>query len=259
MSRSLIGKAEARRLLEALEAPIPGEFEVLGGIADLTPKMFDRPRAIKPQQGSNNRGFLPLVPAGKGTWRDVLHGDILDFDDVRRVLVRELLEHSLEDVWVSEELLRGPDGGIPPDVKILAFRGTIAATFVRTISPKLYRWFDPRWRSIDPGLALHTLDDSIQPPDDAESYLELARSISAAIAVPFVRVDLLATERGPVVGELTPFPGWAHDLAPDFDEKLGRLYEAAETELIQAGMNWDLVVGDDRLRGWQPHAGKGTS
>ncbi|MEO8527478.1 MAG: ATP-grasp fold amidoligase family protein [Pseudolysinimonas sp.] len=249
---ALFGKVAARELLTALDLPIPGDFEALGSIADLRPVHIDRPRVLKPESGSNNRGFVALEPLGSGRWRDVVHDDILTFDDVREYLARALVTHRLTDRWVAEELLRSPRGGIADDVKVLTFRGEIGATFIRTNSPKLFRWFDADWAPLESGLVRHTIGHQILPPPNSADFDRLAVEISRALPVPFVRVDFLASDRGPVVGELTPFPGWAHDLSPDLDERLGLLYERAETVLVRAGMDWGSLVDDERLRPFLP-------
>jgi hypothetical protein len=250
---AMFGKVRVRELLLALDLPVPEDFASLGSIADIRPSDLDRPRVLKPAAGSNNRGFLALEPLGKGSWRDIVHDRELTFDGVREELARALVTHQLRDDWVTEELLRSPNGGIADDVKLLTFRGTIGASFIRTNAPKLFRWFDADWKPIESGLALHTVGLDIQPPPDAEAFTRLATDLSGILPVPFVRVDLLSTDRGPVVGELTPFPGWAHDLSPALDEQLGRLYEQAETALLRTGMNWDTVSGDARLLPFLTH------
>lgn len=244
---ALFGKVRVRKLLAALDLPIPGDFASLGGIADIRASDLDRPRVLKPAAGSNNRGFLALEPIGRDRWRDIVHDRELTFDGVREELARALVTHQLRDDWVTEELLRSPNGGIADDVKLLTFGGTIGASFIRTNAPKLFRWFDRDWNPIESGLALHTVGRDIQPPPDAAAFTRLAADLSRILPIPFVRVDLLSTDRGPVVGELTPFPGWAHDLSPALDEELGRLYEQAETALLRTGMAWENVTGDARL------------
>jgi hypothetical protein len=251
-AKALNGKVKARRLLEALELPVPRDFRVVGGVADLTPKMLDRPTVIKPDRGANNRGVVPLVPEGRGRWRDLAHDVLLDFDDVRATLAREVVAHGVPDLWVAEELLVAPGGGLPNDVKYLTFRGELAVQFIRTNFPKRFQWFDEHWAHIESGLAEHTPDPSITPPGDVALYTEIAQGVSRVIPLPFVRVDLLETDRGPVVGELTPYPGWAHRLDPELDARLGARYESAEKAMLSAAFDWRSLVGDDRLLAFAP-------
>ena len=72
--------------------------------------------------------------------------------------------------------------------------------------------------------------------------------LSEAVPLPFVRVDLLETDRGPVVGELTPYPGWAHRIGTELDRELGERYEASERVMLRAAFDWRRLLGDDRLR-----------
>jgi hypothetical protein len=251
-AKALNGKIKARRLLEALGLPIPGDFRVLGGIADLKPAHFDRPCAIKPDRGADNRGFLPLVPEGRGKWRDLAHDVVLDFDGIRAALAREVVGRDVPDRWVAEELLVAPGGGLPNDVKYLTFRGEPAAQFIRTNVPKRFKWFDEQWTEIESGLAEHTRDASIEPPHDVAAYTSIALRVSGIMPLPFVRVDFLETDRGDVVGELTPFPGWAHRLTPELDARLGARYEATEKAMLAEALDWRSLIGDDRLLPFAP-------
>jgi hypothetical protein len=220
--------------------------------------MIDRPTAIKPDRGADNRGFLALVPQGRGTWRDLAHDVVLDFDGVRAALAKEVVGRDLPDVWVAEELLIAPGGGLPNDVKYLTFRGRMAAQFIRANSPKRFRWFDEDWAEIESGLAEHTRDASITPPSNVADFTAIAVRLSRIIPLPFVRVDLLDTDRGPVVGELTPFPGWAHRLDPDLDRLLGGRYESAEKRMLASGLDWRSFIGDDRLLPFEPPPPEGA-
>jgi hypothetical protein len=144
--------------------PLPGDFRVFGDLAALRPQMLDRPTVIKPDRGADNRGVLPLVPAGRGRWRDLAHDTTFDFDGLREALAREIVDSGVSDNWLGEELLVAPDGGLPRDVKYLTFRGALSVQFIRTNVPKRFRWFDAEWHEVASGLAEHTIDPSIEPP-----------------------------------------------------------------------------------------------
>jgi len=246
-AKLLNGKIRARRLLEALDAPLPGDFRVFGDLAALRPEMLDRPTVLKPDRGADNRGVLPLVPVARGRWRDLAHDVVFDFDGLRETLAREIVDSGVSDLWLGEELLAAPGGGLPRDVKYLTFRGEFSVQFIRTNVPKRFRWFDAEWREIASGLAEHTIDPSIAPPVDVAACAALAVRLSEAVPLPFVRVDLLETDRGPVVGELTPYPGWAHRIGAELDRDLGERYEATERRMLRAAFDWRRLIGDERL------------
>lgn len=143
--------------------------------------------------------------------------------------------------WIGEELLQGPDGGAIDDVKLLMFRGQVGAAFVRRNPQHTFTWFDAAWKPISSGIRQHPTDPEVLPPADRKALTDLAVRISRALPIPFVRVDLYSTATGPVVGELTPFPGWSHDLDDALDRRLGELYEKAETDLLRQGLDWSRV------------------
>jgi hypothetical protein len=238
----MLSKTGTRRLLEAVDAPLPSEFRELGTISDISEKSLAQPTVIKPAQGSNNRGVLPLKPIAPGLWREVETGADLTLPRIHELLARALVQHSLTDHWVGEELLRAPDGGTVADTKLLMFRGQLGAAFVRRNPERTFTWFDERWKPIASGIRRHSPDSSLTPPEDRVRLTELAARISRALPIPFVRVDLYSTAAGPVVGELTPFPGWAHDLEDVLDVRLGTLYERTETALLANGMDWTRLT-----------------
>lgn len=242
VSRVMLSKTGTRRLLQAIGAPVPGDFRTLGGYADITAATLAHPTVIKPVQGSNNRGVFPLLPVGPGRWRDVEHDRELTLDRLHEELARALVQHSLKDAWIGEELLRGPGDTAIDDVKFLMFRGRVGAAFVRRNPAHTFTWFDEDWQPLVSGIPQHPPDPSVTPPQDRDRLTRLAVRISRALPIPFVRVDLYSTADGPVAGELTPFPGWAHDIDDRLDARLGALYEEAETKLLAAGMDWSRVT-----------------
>lgn len=242
VARVMLSKLGTRRLLKALDAPVPGEFRELGSIADITAETLARPTVVKPVQGSNNRGVFPLRPVAPGRWHDLEHDVELSLERVREELSRALVQHSLADRWIGEELLRGTDGATIDDAKFLMFRGRVGAAFVRRNPAHTFTWFDEAWNPIVSGIRQHPRDPSVGPPSQRAELTDLAVRISRALPLPFVRVDMYSTSRGPVVGELTPYPGWAHDVDTELDIKLGILYERAESELIADGMDWNRVT-----------------
>lgn len=242
VARLMLSKTGIRRLLETLGAPLPGEFRELGGYADITAESLARRTVIKPVRGANNRGVFPLLPEGPGLWRDLEHEELLTLPRIHERLAHAIVAHGLDDRWIGEELLLAPDGEHIDDVKFLMFRGRVGAAFVRRNPEHSFTWYDAEWRPISSGIPMHRLDLQAPPPAQRDELTALAVRLSRALPLPFVRVDLYGTAAGPVVGELTPFPGWANDLGDELDAQLGRLYEAAENALIAEGMDWRRVT-----------------
>lgn len=241
--RAMFDKERSRQLLEALGAPLPRQFRVIGELSRLSPNDLTEPTVVKPTRSSNNRGVVALVPLGDGRWLDQLTGYTLTFQELTSRLNSERTTSGFADHWVSEELLRASDGADRPvnDVKISMFGAHMACSFVRSTDPRRYQWFDHAWEKVDVGIHTKSLDSRLNPPESAEQLLQVARTIAAALPLPYVRVDLYETDRGPVVGELTPLPGWYHSFNDEWDARMGLLYEAREHQIFSRGMDWSSV------------------
>lgn len=63
--------------------------------------------------------------------------------------------------------------------------------------------------------------------------MQAARTLSQAIRRPIQRIDFYETDRGIVFGEITQNPGRPPSLVPEWDEKLGAVYEDAYARLLK--------------------------
>lgn len=255
----VVDKRTCRRLLRAYHAPVPEPHKVIGPLAALEPGMLLEPRVVKPVHGRDSVGVAALVPRAEGGWHDVLRRrSFTTFDELIADLGLPLREERIKtDRWVVEELLLPPDGTYRPvdDIKVYAFRGVVACTMIvaKDAPKKRYRWFDPDWRPIDVGQYAAKTDGTIGPPPHAEEIRALAGRLSQEVPLPFVRVDCYDTSRGPVVGELTPLPGGHDKFSEEWDERLGTMYEYAESTLIREVSRWRRTFG---LRPWMAVRGR---
>jgi hypothetical protein len=232
IARRMFDKVDCRLLLEELGAPVVERFELLGSLDRLEPEMIAQPTVVKPRRGFNDRGVAVLMPIGPMRWVERLSGRELDFEGVRGLLAASVLARGVPDAWVMEDLVPGstPDSPVD-DVKLCVFGDVVACSFVRSNAPRGYQWFDEAWLPVDTGIhALH-LEPDIEAPACRRDLVEVARSISRQVRLPFIRVDFLANTEGFVVGELTPYPGWYRDFAPEWDHTLGMHYVRAAREL----------------------------
>jgi len=237
VARRMFDKVDCRLLLEELEAPVVERFELLGSLDRLEPEMIANPTVVKPRRGFNDRGVAVLEPIGPFRWVERLSGRELDFDGVRGHLAAAVLAQGVPDAWVMEDLVPGatPDSPVD-DIKLCLFGDVVACSFVRSNAPRGYQWFDEAWLPVDTGIhALH-LEPGIDAPACRFELVEVARSISRQVRLPFIRVDFLANPDGFVVGELTPYPGWYRDFTPEWDRKLGMHYLQAERELVASDL-----------------------
>ena len=120
-----------------------------------------------------------------------------------------------------EELLAGPDGGLPDDHKLFVFHGTCRYLLVDhdRFGDRTQDWFtaDGTWLPIDGGYPRGhpTL------PDRLPEMVALAERLGAG--TDMVRVDLYVLPDRVVVGELTSYPAGGHSLfePPSWDAEVG--------------------------------------
>ena len=83
---------------------------------------------------------------------------------------------------------------------------------------------------------MEAIVDEAEPPEGAEALLAVARRVSTAVPSAFCRVDLYDTPAGPVLGEITFYPGTFFYknrklMAPEEAVRLGAMWGVAEKRL----------------------------
>ncbi|WP_374928276.1 ATP-grasp fold amidoligase family protein [Kytococcus sedentarius] len=230
---------------------------------------------IKSNGGAGSRGVYPLrrVPGETDLY------EVAD-ESRRRITGVEVVTNLTTDKmltgpWFAEELLV-PDVGdsaLPSDVKIYAFYGQIGYGFARQAPlhrgsagwhTRLgFRYFDENGQDIEMrgGESERSrLDIPVSP--HLPQMLEAAKVLSAAVPLPFVRVDLYGTTKGIVMGELTLVPGGNQHYVPLQDVRMGRLWEEAEMrlqiDLARNGRPFRNIAGEhpvpENLRPYLPQA-----
>ena len=122
-----------------------------------------------------------------------------------------------------EELLRGPDGGVPEDHKLFVFHGRCRFVQVDTarFEERTQDFFDRDWRHL--GLT-GGYPRSAVPPPRPEALIEMvALAEHLGAGTDFVRVDLFTLADRVVVGELTSSPagGDSPFHPPEWNERFG--------------------------------------
>jgi hypothetical protein len=131
---------------------------------------------------------------------------------------------------LAEPLLRGPDGGDPPEAQVLTFGGRPEIIRVM-IGPKstpqrLDAWFDTEGVRLPMRMKRQPGDHTL-PRETAQRLAALAEKLGAGFV--HLRVDFFLTAEGPKVGELTPYMlGGSGRFQPaEWDLRLGRLWTEA--------------------------------
>lgn len=151
-------------------------------------------------------------------------------------------KHQEKSVYIAEEFLRaksGEPGQMPHDIKVFCFYGEPAFIEVRTGDWSRARDTEQRLRTFLPdGTELHharaliSAGGDVNAPEDFEGVVRASRTLSQAIRRPLERIDFYETDRGIVFGEITQNPGRPPSLVPEWDERLGEVYEQAYARLL---------------------------
>lgn len=211
---------------------VPQTFQSDVGIEEIE---FRPGMALKPTTGSGSKGVYCVY----------------DEDRILNVVKKIFLnsyDKVLDDIgsdsgpiakkrrWMSEELIQ-ENGKIANDVKVYCFYGkaALALEVNRTGSAFRYCWWGRDCQSLTTGKYLNKpLDGTIV----SDEYFAAAEHLSALVPLPFMRIDFLKSETGPVFGEFTPRPGNFHDFDARTDAWLGRCYAEARGRLMA-----DLMKG----------------
>lgn len=239
MSPSAPGKLRGRDLARSVGVRVPEMIEHPFGMLDWIGVGMpeDRPFVVKPVDGCNSRGVLPLAPCGDHVAKSLLGDGSRTWKGWYMWMEREIHRHAdgpapFSGPFIIEEMV-GDGLALPHDFKCYCIQGRVA--FIHQIAKfptrdqglywasHLTREWEPAGRVLVQKKELRDLP----PPLHPEAIVEAAEVIAAAYGGPFVRVDMFEDERGPVFGEITPRPSGGRDkFTPLWDERLGRMWEA---------------------------------
>ena len=234
--RLLPDKLRTYDLARALGIPVP---EVLrtwatADAVDLThlPDVF----VLKATRGAGSKAVLPLERLGEAAFRTVSEAQVMDADEVRAQLRAREQDGLAQGPWFAEAFIGDPAQGLPHDVKVYAFYGVVGQVLVRSVGRHGDQETVRRSYYDEHGTLLGRVSplaspEPVPPPPDLPDLCEIARTLSTAVSLPFVRVDLYSTSNGPVLGELTLAPGGKQLYRRDHDRRLGKLWEDAATRM----------------------------
>lgn len=137
--------------------------------------------------------------------------------------------------WIVEDAVLGEDRLPARDLKVYMFYGRLAMFIeisrgTREGGGNITYTYDADGRPIRYRATDSMPDHEVGVPD---RVVEMARRISSASPMPFLRVDFLLGADGPVLGEITPHPGgiYAGDADDLMDRRLGELFLDADARL----------------------------
>lgn len=196
----------------------------------------DLPEAfvVKSDGGAGSHGVLPLRRTEEDVYQTLDGERTLTAEEVRAHFVERAGAGRISGPYFVEAVLRQPGGGpIPDDIKIYATYGEVHQVLLRRVGRHgdlrsvTRRYVAADGSDLGEVLVGTPADHGIPVPDSLGTMVAIARHLSLASGLPFVRVDLYDTDEGVVLGEVTRAPGGNQRFRPDHDELLGRAWEDA--------------------------------
>lgn len=228
-------KLGGRALADSVGVPAPSLLHLISDHESIPWGELPSEFVLKTNRGWSARGVYVLRRQG-GLFVDYLRARrLISAEEIVRELneARELGLVSPSPMLVEEALFQ--DDIPTTSWLVYAFYGDIQ--IVRRVERDRVRgvwngYFDADGQSLGdiyPGGRRY--DATLGGPADSRELHELAKKLSIAVRIPFVRVDLLEFENRFWFGELTPMPGSSR-FRRDLDVRLGRAWEQAAARLI---------------------------
>lgn len=193
---------------------------------------------IKPVVGSGSNGVFLLEKQEDGL-KELITGDV--FPNQLTSLDAAGLSEFKGVPLIAEDLIEF--AGVPSmNWKVFSFFGEVG--FIRqgdqSQADKPYKLWSPTGEDLGPIDHLgFRYDSTLPPPKDMVFLLNKAKTISLNVMTPFVRVDLYEADNEVFLGEVTLRPSslWKkkhyQKFTPEWDRKLGEMWEDAEARLVE--------------------------
>lgn len=241
-------KYKLHRFCETHDIPTPELLKVWTGADDIDLSNLPERFVLKPSVMHSAWGVMVLerLPDGD-TFFESLSGRTLTQQAIRleQASVYERCKYKSEYRILIEEKIEDeqPQMNVPLDYKVFCFYDTpeFVQQINRNVQPKQLAWWDGSFNEIDLEASItsdwtHIAEGGHVVPSFSQEMLDVASRLTTLLGTPFMSVDMFATNRGPVVGELTPAPGAAYygdwyKFTRFFDDKLGQAWEDAASRI----------------------------
>jgi len=232
-------KLSGRALAERLGVRVPLLLQTAGDPRDLKEPSWPSV-VVKPNDGCSARGVLVLVSDGHGGWLDLFTGraDTWDWWMVHLLgLGTGRYGEGVAGPWLVEERIPGQLSPrcLPYDWKAYVIGGRVefVAQFSRRAGlgrrggKDVCQWTRD-WRMVTEGARTDYGVVPLPAPSFPNGLITAFEAIAQELPAVFVRVDCYEDAVGPVFGEITPAPGGPQSFKPEWDERLGAAWAAAE-------------------------------
>ncbi|MGJ9426251.1 ATP-grasp fold amidoligase family protein [Nesterenkonia halotolerans] len=259
-------KLRSYSLAESLGVATPKIYKVWNDPQDIDFSGLEVERfVLKADGGHSGVAVIPLIRNEQG-WQTLTGKEQLTDDRPSEGMLKRLAQG--RGPYFAEEFLDSEDGGtIPQDIKVYTAYGQILHVLVmrtegvQVMNRKRFtrKYFDANGEDLGMVLPKAVYGPDIPLPDHWDELLAAARRLSIASGLPFLRVDLYATSRGPVLGELTSTPGGKQQYRLQHDAALGAAWNRAEVRLerdIARGRPTGTLYGAESYTWWYPTSEK---
>ncbi len=234
--RVLDQKLVTYALLDRLDVPHPEVYGVWPDAREVDLDGLPDRFCLKAADGSTGHGILVLERTGPGTYREALRATTM----TGAAIVAHLRDEAdrarvSREVFAEARIDTPATGEVPYDWKAYSFYGEIGCVLQMRRTPderSRLRFWSPAGDDLGKIRDPERCDPTLPPSPDLDRMVDIARRVSEALPMPFVRVDMFAGPAGPLVGELTPTPGGQQIFRKAVDESLGLMWEAAEHRLV---------------------------
>lgn len=238
LSRLVRRRSWAGRWLEGQGVDTPATLVEGFALQDIGEHLQGRDSGVvKPVHATNAWGVFPFVRTGDFSFRALFDGTEIRLAALLDRLHAPMQRYMFPNKWQIEELVSAPGTRdiVPDDFKAYAFAGHVALILQVRRGPEgnRYKFYDSGWMPVHTGKYTRDTDMDLPPPRDPQAVMALAERVSAALPLPFCRIDMYEAEGVEgglrhMVGELTPEPGNYHVFDPEVDRYLGVLHEWAQ-------------------------------
>jgi hypothetical protein len=231
---AVASKVDGQAFMRSLGHAVPEVYGVYPSI-DAIPRLEDLPETfvLKPTHGWSAAGVF-LMDRGF----DLIRKRRFTQDELIRTAksFRGFGAESLKGSWVAEELLFGFDGRRKPslDYKIFCFGSQVPLIQINMRSgvnrPRSCYWLrDADWRPVPCRVSWdkYPQPSALTRPPCLDEMLKVVSDAAGRLNI-FIRIDMYATERGPVFGEFTAYPHFGKDYTPRGDAWLGSYWKTLD-------------------------------
>lgn len=193
---------------------------------------------IKPDWGASSVGVLVLKRTGADKYVDAISGEVFDERKVREFYKETLAagRRGRADQLVVEQSLAAGSYR-PTEWKVFAFHGRVGLVqqMDRNGKKTAIKIYDAQGKDVGRIRRDHIFDPTLPKSIYFDQLVEAAEAISASIPTGFVRVDFFEVPEGIILGELSLIPGGDLFFKDGWDQRLGKMWDKANIEILATG------------------------